>query len=122
MLLLQVLLLHFDCFSSSPPFSPLLINLFLIDFLFVEARAKGIHVEIGVADGTLEILDSDQVLGDKFKLYEVLRNLLSNGLKYSARNSTVMVQIGFCPSIASPMTANVPNNQQRSRKSSKRGN
>ena len=89
--------------------------------LSVEARAKGIHVEIGVADGTLEILDSDEVSGDKFKLYEVLRNLLSNGLKYSARNSTVLVQIGFCPSIAPPMTANVPNNQQRGRKSSKRG-
>ena len=97
----------------------MLTNLFLINFV-VEARAKGIHVEIGVAEGTLEILDSDEVLGDKFKLYEVLRNLLSNGLKYSSRNSTVSVQIGFCPSTPTPMTAAVPN-QQRSRKKSKQG-
>ena len=79
-------------------------------------------MEIGVADGALALIDSDVVIGDKFKLYELLRNLISNALKYSSRNSTISVHVGFCPS--KPPPRSTPNNTHfftHSASSSKRG-
>ena len=84
-----------------------------------EARAKGIHIEIGVADGALDLLDTDVVIGDKFKLHEVLRNLISNALKFSPRNTMVSVQVGFCPTTA--LLPTLPNNHITSPASSGRG-
>jgi signal transduction histidine kinase len=69
---------------------------------FVEARAKGILIKIRAAKGVLSLTDNDVVLGDKFKLDQVLRNLISNALKYSFRNSTVSVRVGFCPTKTVP--------------------
>ena len=61
-------------------------------------------MDIGVADGAVELLETDAVVGDKFKLYEVLRNLISNALKFSTRNSMVSVRVGFCPKTVPPPT------------------
>ena len=51
--------------------------------------------------------DSDVVFADKFKLDEVLRNLVSNALKYSTRDSMVSVRVGFQPTIVSQDMAHV---------------
>ena len=40
------------------------------------------------------------VFADKFKLDEVLRNLISNALKFSSRNSRVSVRVGFRPCVS----------------------
>ena len=53
-----------------------------------------------VADGALKVLDTDVVFADKFKLDEVLRNLISNALKFSSRNSRVSVRVGFRPCVS----------------------
>ena len=50
-----------------------------------------------MADGALKLLDTDVVFADKFKLDEVLRNLISNALKFSTSNSMVSVRVGFRP-------------------------
>ena len=46
------------------------------------------------------------MFADKFKLDEVLRNLISNALKYSSRNSMISVRVGFQPIVSANM-ANV---------------
>ena len=47
------------------------------------------------------------MFADKFKLDEVLRNLISNALKFSSRNSMISVRVGFQPAIVSSEMVNV---------------
>ena len=60
---------------------------------------------------SLSFLDSDVVFADKFKLDEVLRNLISNALKFSARDSMISVRVGFAPAMVS---SEKPNSMRRS--------
>ena len=48
------------------------------------------------------------VFADKFKLDEVLRNLISNALKFSSRNSRVSVRVGFRPLVMASLKVGNP--------------
>ena len=67
-----------------------------VDMFSVQARAKGIDLHL-VPHQSSPLVESDVVVLDKFKMHQVLRNLISNAIKFSPPGSEVRVVASFRP-------------------------
>ena len=86
---------------------PLVVLSFINDCVRIfslQAREKGVilKVDLSLTDEDIEaglypVLPSDVVMGDRFKLEQVLRNLVSNALKFSPAGSTVALGALYRP-------------------------
>ena len=70
----------------------------------LQAREKGVNMKVNLAlsdedleNGLCALVPTDVVMGDRFKLEQVLRNLVSNALKFSPAGSTVTLSCFFRP-------------------------
>lgn len=73
--------------------------------LFIpQAREKGVSLDLSLDvdqatlaahPGAVPLLYSDQFSCDRFKLEQVVRNLVSNAIKFSPKNDTVQIQVFY---------------------------
>lgn len=86
---------------------PIAVLPFLKDcarFFSLQAREKGVFLKVDqtiseedAQSGLCAVLPTDEVMGDRLKLEQVLRNLISNALKFTSKGGNVTLSCFFKP-------------------------
>lgn len=109
---------------------PIVVLPFITDCVRIfslQAREKGVTLKVDltmtdedIENGLYPVIPSDVVMGDRFKLEQVLRNLVSNALKFSPAGSTVTLGALYRPPQAAAAAVISESSPKASQKQSSR--
>ena len=79
------------------------------------ARGKDITIKMELCDQSVEaslsVNKTDSISFDKFKMSQVLRNFMSNAMKFTPDGGTITVRACFTPDMSKPLVA-IPSNSK----------
>ena len=91
-----------------------------VSIFHTPARGKDITIKLELCDDSvgvsLPVNTSDSISFDKFKMSQVLRNFMSNAMKFTPEGGTITVRACFTPDTTKPLIALPSNNKLLTKK------
>ena len=92
-----------------------------VSIFHTPARGKDITIKMELCDdsvdASLPVNKTDSISFDKFKMSQVLRNFMSNAMKFTPGGGTITVRASFTPDMTKPLISQQPPNIIQSAKS-----
>lgn len=81
-----------------------------VEMFSAQAREGNVTLSVVTGyDNTMPLLENDMVLIDRFKMDQVIRNLISNALKFTPPHGSVTVTVAFVPDCHTPRSSHSHN-------------